>query len=931
MESGGARKNPRVFTPRPRPSGTRTSSASGPRTIKAALGVTTPTRVPSVVSSSDPTYLPVATTWEPLLPFSSVLVGLDGPSNARRLVAIDCNVSTDKRYGAIVEIPEGKAVVFQGIADICVLSGAVSTCEYSVLPGSTWRRVYSPSSHPLVSVRSIRTTSSATTTAQSDDAEIAQLQALWSTCVSSKGGQSSFSGAVVAFRSVSCGLENIGVAAPPYRSLFTLKHFSERQEMGLPKKPAKRKLALSRLVEANKTKRAARESASRGQFQPATDAESDKPLTEEDAMESYTSDEEFSAVVEYMHREDMLQGLIGLPNFYPVSHLTAELQLLQVPVDWAETLDLASTSALQLDDSFEPTPPVYVIAGTQGQGKSTFSRLLLNRLISRYGRVFYMETDLGQSELTPAGALTLSMLTDPLLGPPFTHAGLIEAFHGVFMGVTTPKNDPDRYVAAIKRLTAAYRDFVATARMQRALASSNGDKPAYASSAADLNRQVIPLVVNTQGWLKGLGLDLHYSLCETVKPTNYIQLYDAAGIPDKADYEAREWSAGNGLVPIIDFSSIEACDPRLVWISAMSYERATQMLHAKPLPVLLGDATNDNGSADATAGEFQPLAVASMDVFNRKGGKLAAHDMRALSLVSQLYLVGGTVQSQSWSGNLQQLANPQWGLRTPLASQRPLAVPWADLVVWLGEEDVPPSQLLRALNGAVVGVVAISAAPSPDAHTWTDSEIRGLYSGANGISDQAAIELSEPGSRALLHSSLVEHQPAHLDGHGKEQQRLPHIVYGQPNANSTTFLAHALIRSVDPVDGYVHLLLPPNVVRSANRAINDRSGPMARLSTLHRIVGIVKGPGPSTFGIDLPVWALVDGGYGERAMGSSSVRQQGRFNRNRYNSSAAAPADSDCGAPLGIKEAPYLSVEADEGIGASTTRSKGGMQRRALQ
>ncbi|KAJ2830688.1 Polynucleotide 5'-hydroxyl-kinase grc3, partial [Coemansia furcata] len=483
------------------------------------------------MGGTDPTYLPVATTWDPLSPHSSMLVGSSGQDDARRLVAIDNSVPTDERYGAILEIAEGKAVVFQGIVDVCVLSGAVSVCEYSIVAGSAWKRVYSPSSHPLVSVRSIRTTSSAT--ALSNDDDISQLRALWEVSTKAAGangvsGSPGHSRAVVAFRSVSCGLEHIGVAAPPYRNLFALKHFSERQEMGLPKKPAKRKLALSRLVEANKTRRAARESTSRGASQPTTDGESDRPKTEDDAgMESDSSDEEFAAVVEYMHREDMLAGAIGLANFFPVSHLTAELQLLQVPGDWTEALDLASTSALQLDDSFEPIPPVYVVAGTQGQGKSTFSRLLLNRLISRYGRIFYMETDLGQSELCPPGALTLTMLTDPLLGPPFTHSGVTEAYHAVYMGVTTPKNDPDRYVAAIRRLTAVYRDHVTTGRLQRALAA--GDKPAYASSAADLNGQVVPLVVNTQGWLKGLGLDLHYSLCEAVKPTNYVQLYESLG------------------------------------------------------------------------------------------------------------------------------------------------------------------------------------------------------------------------------------------------------------------------------------------------------------------------------------------------------------------------------------------------------------------
>ncbi|KAJ2117506.1 Polynucleotide 5'-hydroxyl-kinase grc3, partial [Coemansia sp. RSA 922] len=57
-------------------------------------------------------------------------------------------------------------------------------------------------------------------------------------------------------------------------------------------------------------------------------------------------------------------------------------------------------------------------------------------------------------------------------------------------------------------------------------------KRVYASSAADLNHQVIPLIVNMQGWLKGLGLDLHYSLCDSVKPTNYVQLYDSGSMPE---------------------------------------------------------------------------------------------------------------------------------------------------------------------------------------------------------------------------------------------------------------------------------------------------------------------------------------------------------------------------------------------------------------
>ncbi|KAJ1878643.1 hypothetical protein LPJ71_010933, partial [Coemansia sp. S17] len=55
-----------------------------------------------------------------------MLVGSSRLGDTHRLVAIDSSVPTDERYGVVVEIPEGKAVVFQGIVDVCVLSGAVS-------------------------------------------------------------------------------------------------------------------------------------------------------------------------------------------------------------------------------------------------------------------------------------------------------------------------------------------------------------------------------------------------------------------------------------------------------------------------------------------------------------------------------------------------------------------------------------------------------------------------------------------------------------------------------------------------------------------------------------------------------------------------------------------------------------------------------------
>ncbi|KAJ2766239.1 hypothetical protein IWQ56_003795, partial [Coemansia nantahalensis] len=202
--------------------------------------------------------------------------------------------------------------------------------------------------------------------------------------------------------------------------------------------------------------------------------------------------------------------------------------------------------------------------------------------------------------------------------------------------------------------------------------------------------------------------------------------------------------------------------------------------------------------------------------------------------------------------------------------------------------------------------------------------VRGLFADSGGISDPAAVELSAPGARALLHSAVGEHQTAHAAGF-PPAARPPQIVYGHPSASATTFLAHALVRSVDPARGHLHLLLPPLVTAPAAgpAAGHASSLEQALLCPLTRIVGIVKGPGTGAVGLELPVWTMVDGGYAERAMGSATARSGWQV--------ARPLADARDPPTLGIQEAPYISVELDEGVGASSARAWGGHARRALQ
>ncbi|KAJ1987520.1 Polynucleotide 5'-hydroxyl-kinase grc3 [Coemansia spiralis] len=949
MDASEPRKNSRLFTPRPRSTGSEASSAHASRFTSR---IRTP-QSPSTRANTPSTPLPetqarttvelnryvTATTWSQAAAGRSVLIGVsnsDFDSSKHTLAAIANTEPLACRYGVAVEIPTGQAIVFQGIVDLCVISGAVSVYGYTATTTSGWMRIYSPSSHPLVQIEAVLNKNKgqheSNVISNDKDEDVIQIQQIWNGALADDNkSEENASSSIIAFRAVKCGLDDIGTAAPPYRSLFAPKSPDEDANAGITKRSIKRKIAFTRTESSSKIKKMD------GQEYGAIMAENNSYRLDGDGDDD---NDKISG--------SALVKTIGLLGFYPVQHLANDQQLLMAPKDWIETLDTASSTHLQLDEKFEPICPTYVVAGGQSQGKSTFSRFLLNRLLNRYGRLFYMETDIGQSELSPPGALSVTLLTNPLFGPPFTHVSQIEPYHAVYMGTTSPKNDPDRYVAAVQRLNSVVRDAIVALRKEQKRDTPTPISSEHEYEDAYLDKQVIPIVVNTHGWLKGLGLDLHYSLCEVVQPTTYIQLYDpVTGLSGQlgADGQAYEGEENGRYTPIVDFSSIPSCNPQLVWISAMNPDRALQLLQSRSFTVFGGQKEDDQLTDEPSeAIESNSFAAAMTTALQsetplRKAPKLAAYDMRNLALISHFYADGGDICLQSSSISQRMLQNSEWNMQIPLAARCPLQVPWSDLVLWLGEEDIPPSQLPRALSGTVVGVIATASAQSSSGHTWTDDVIRGLYTGEKGISDQAAAELSEPGSRMLLRTAMEEHK-LNQAGDRLPLWNMPQIVYGHPNMENTTFLCHALVRSVDPAEGNIHLILPPLVTAHFNsKSAGDGSSNVLEQGSsnlLYRIIGLCEGPGAGALGIELPVWSMVDGGYSERAMGASLARTPNRFGKRRITTAVAAQnldssGEAYDGVNLGIQEAPYLSIENDEGIGASTTKSRGGLMRRALQ
>ncbi|XP_028266856.1 polynucleotide 5'-hydroxyl-kinase NOL9 [Parambassis ranga] len=136
---------------------------------------------------------------------------------------------------------------------------------------------------------------------------------------------------------------------------------------------------------------------------------------------------------------------------------------------------------------------VILVYGTKNVGKSTFIRVLINTLLNHTASVDYLEGDLGQTEFTPAGCLSLSTVREPLLGPPFTHQQTPE--HMIYYGQSSCESDLDRYLESLKSLW-------------------RRRSPSRES----------PIIINTMGWVKGFGFQLLVDMIRVFPVSHVVQL-----------------------------------------------------------------------------------------------------------------------------------------------------------------------------------------------------------------------------------------------------------------------------------------------------------------------------------------------------------------------------------------------------------------------
>jgi hypothetical protein len=311
---------------------------------------------------------------------------------------------------------------------------------------------------------------------------------------------------------------------------------------------------------------------------------------------------------------------INMLNYFdPILEPTPGIKALKIESSWESRTSFAMENAQHQDRPF-----VSIVCGAKDMGKSSFSRYLINRLLAKYNRVAYIETDVGQSEFTPSGLLSLHYITSPVLGPPFTHQQLA-AERSFYFGSASPRSNPDYYLACINQLVDHWRH--------------------------NQLHDAIPLVVNTQGWVSGVGYELLLSQIHKVEPTDVFAMRH----------------------PVLEYKNLPHSLPMDVLpmqTEAFKVAREAPTLHA--IDCVLQDAN----------------MITLADSFTS---------------IQQRELTLGSYFHQSEMGRLV----PHWDYQKHMIERVPFVIDWRQSLnaIWVTFEEVKLNELFYALNGSLVGLI----------------------------------------------------------------------------------------------------------------------------------------------------------------------------------------------------------------------------------
>nr|XP_023966022.2 polynucleotide 5'-hydroxyl-kinase NOL9 isoform X2 [Chrysemys picta bellii] len=283
--------------------------------------------------------------------------------------------------------------------------------------------------------------------------------------------------------------------------------------------------------------------------------------------------------------------------------------------------------------------PVILVCGPKSIGKSTFNRYLINLLLNHLPCVEYLECDLGQTEFTPPGCVSLINVSEPCLGPPFTHQRMPRKM--VYYGETSCDQDTERYIDTVKYVFNSYK-------------------------------KELPLVINTMGWVKGVGLLLLIDIIRLLAPSHIVQ------------------------ISVEDFKDMPRFTPEYINLAAGLHTKGKLQGKCKSMDVSgMEDWKQYEGESDFQTSTTGHKLLCVQPKFPGAGnaGEARVHS----SILRDMAMLG-------YLGQLQPLETRSV---RPLHSLIPYQVPFNAVALRVIHTDVAPTHILYSVNASWVGLCRI--------------------------------------------------------------------------------------------------------------------------------------------------------------------------------------------------------------------------------
>lgn len=314
-----------------------------------------------------------------------------------------------------------------------------------------------------------------------------------------------------------------------------------------------------------------------------------------------------------------------------------------------------------------------LVCGGKGVGKSTMVRYLINRLLSQEGmnKIALLDCDAGQPEFSAPGMLSLTIVTKPIFSPPHTHIicgredkYTIECEHEMasFYGFTTSKINPVRYVESVRSL------------LQR-----------YETMCSQMDEK-IPLVINTDGWVKGMGYEILSSVIDSVNPDHIVQII---GSTKAKFFDLTPHSSNDRTIHVTETASGKMFDPN---IPSPAISRNTSLASFDSIPE----------SAATSLWQIESLAP------------MASSLTRNLRFCT--YFLGGydSFLKTGATFGTGGITDESYAIALNLASLKPFVVPYDALNTFNLDENgdekiVGEEEYHDILNGSIIGLCGDSA------------------------------------------------------------------------------------------------------------------------------------------------------------------------------------------------------------------------------